>query len=173
MQARFTTVRNTLSPDLRQLYKNHADKAGLYAAIGQGLVSLSKRAFNDAALRPAPWKSKKDGSPARLRDTGTLAKSIRVTAVNARGVTVGSDRKYAAIHQLGGKTPAHVIRPRPGKKALKIPGIGFRTKVNHPGSKIPARPYLPFTKAGKPSPEALKMIERVTRARLMNGVRAA
>ena len=172
MQAVFTTVRNTLDPDLARLYRNSQDKVGLHAAIGQGLVSLGKRAFNDANLRPAPWAKKKDGTDARLRDTGTLAKSPRVTECNSKGVTVGSDRKYAAIHQLGGRTPAHVIRPKKGK-ALKIPGIGFRKSVNHPGSKVPARPYLPFDKNGRSTHQALRMINSVTRARLMRGVKGA
>lgn len=171
MQAVFTTVRNTLTPDLHVLYRNASNKPALHAAIGQGLVSLGKRAFNDSSLRPATWKAKSDGTPSRLRDTGTLAKSPRVTEVSARGVTVGSDRKYAAIHQLGGKTPAHVIRPK-NKQALKTP-FGLFKKVNHPGSKIPARPYLPFYSNGRPTPQAVRMINSVSRARLMAGVRGA
>ena len=80
-------------------------------------------------------------------------------------VTVGSDRKYAAIHQLGGKTKAHVIRPKNGK-ALKIPGIGFRKSVNHPGSQIPARPYFPFYADGRPTPIAHTAILQVLEKRL-------
>jgi hypothetical protein len=76
-----------------------------------------------------------------------------VISATTSGVTVGSDRKYAAIHQLGGKTKAHVIRAKNGK-ALKIPGIGFRKKVNHPGSNVPARPYFPFYRDGSPTPAA-------------------
>lgn len=169
MQATFTTVRNTLTPDLSRLYRNCQDKTGLHAAIGQGLVSLGKRAFNDASVRPAAWAAKKDGTAARLRDTGTLAKSPRVTAVSAKDVTVGSDRHYAAIHQLGGRTPARVIRPK-NKQALKTP-YGLFKKVNHPGSVIPARPYLPFDKNGRPTPQAVRMIRSVTTARLMRGVK--
>ena len=49
--------------------------------------------------------------------------------------------EYATIHQFGGNIPPHVIRARRAK-ALRIPGIGFRKSVQHPGSSMPARPYL-------------------------------
>lgn len=165
MQVTLNRTSNTLTPQLRTLYKSVSDKAGLHAAIGLGLVSISKRAFNDATLRPAVWVNKKNGQPSRLRDTGTLAKSIRMTSATSRGVTIGSDRKYAAIHQLGGKTAAHVIRPKNGK-ALFWPGAAHPVAfVNHPGSKIPARPFLPFDKNGRPTPAALKIIAAVIKAK--------
>lgn len=54
---------------------------------------------------------------------------------------VGTAKPYAAAHQFGAVTKPHVIRARNGK-ALKIPGVGFRRSVNHPGSTIPTRPFL-------------------------------
>lgn len=51
---------------------------------------------------------------------------------------------YAAIHEFGGTTKPHAIEPR-NKKALSFQGNNghvFARFVNHPGSKIPARPYL-------------------------------
>ncbi|MGK0740171.1 phage virion morphogenesis protein, partial [Yokenella regensburgei] len=56
---------------------------------------------------------------------------------------VGTNVVYARIHQEGGKTRPHVIRPR-NKKALYFNGR-FAAKVNHPGSDIPARPFLSLT----------------------------
>jgi phage gpG-like protein len=166
MQISLIKTSDTLTPDLAAKYRALSDRTALHQAIGLGLVSLTKRAFNDSALRPAPWKSKADGTPSRLRDTGTLAKSVRVTAVTNSFVTIGSDRHYAAIHQLGGKTKAHIIRPR-NKKALWWPGAAHPMgAVNHPGSKIPARPYMPFDKAGRPTALAVQMINRVVSAKL-------
>ncbi len=52
--------------------------------------------------------------------------------------------EYAAIHELGGQTPAHVIVPKI-KKALKFIKGGklfIRKKVNHPGSKIKATRFM-------------------------------
>jgi phage gpG-like protein len=53
-------------------------------------------------------------------------------------------QKYAAIHQFGGTTSAHTIMAK-NRKALQFNVGGatiYRKKVNHPGSKIPARPYM-------------------------------
>jgi phage gpG-like protein len=160
-----TRISDTMTPDLHRRFRLVKDKRPIHAAMGMAVISLAKRAFNDPSLRPTPWKAKKDGTASRLRDTGTLAKSPRIALASQTGVTVGSDRLYAAIHQLGGKTPPRIIRPVKGK-ALKIPGIGFRKKVNHPGSDIPARPYFPFDATGRPTAKALEAIGRVVRLKL-------
>ena len=165
MQVSITKVRDTISPDLRVRFVLAGNKAGIHQAIGLSIISITKRAFNDSALRPTAWAALANGQPSRLRKSGTLAKSPRVITATRDAVTVGSDRKYAAIHQLGGKTKAHVIRPKNGK-ALKIPGIGFRKSVNHPGSQIPARPYFPFYADGRPTPIAHTAILQVLEKRL-------
>ncbi len=93
--------------------------------------------------RPTRWKPsgrvKRDGGQT-LSDTGRLRRSITREA-SATHAAVGTNVEYAAIHQFGGRIGPHVIRPKKAK-ALKIPGIGFVAKVNHPGSTIPARPFL-------------------------------
>ncbi|WP_158780715.1 phage virion morphogenesis protein [Pantoea sp. BAV 3049] len=91
--------------------------------------------------RPA-WKELKyrDGKPLQL--TGRLHNSIQPWSDNDRAV-VGTNVVYARIHQMGGQTRPHVIRPR-NKKALYFNGR-FAGKVNHPGSKIDARPFLSLT----------------------------
>lgn len=154
-----TQISDAMTPDLQRRFRLVQDKRPIHAAMGMAIISLTKRAFNDPSLRPSPWKAKKDGTPSRLRDTGTLAKSPRMSSATQTGATVGSDRLYAAIHQLGGKTPPMIIRPVK-KKALKTP-FGPRAKVNHPGSDIPARPYFPFDATGRPTQKALEAIGRV------------
>lgn len=90
----------------------------------------------------APSQKRGGGSAKLLRDTGRLIGSI-VDHHDGQSATVGvgGNLAYAAIHQFGGQTKPHVIVAKNGK-ALKLPGGKFRKKVNHPGSKIPARPYL-------------------------------
>jgi phage gpG-like protein len=153
-----------ITPDLARKLKAASDRRGIHQAMGLAVVALTKRAFNDASLRPGAWKAKASGQPATLRKSGTLAKSIRVVSASQDGVVVGSDRRYAAIHQLGGKTPAHVIRPKT-KKALKTP-FGVFKKVSHPGSNIPARPFFPFFANGRPTPQALRAIDSVIKAKI-------
>ncbi|OOF45620.1 phage virion morphogenesis protein [Rodentibacter trehalosifermentans] len=85
-------------------------------------------------------KSRPDGSP--LIDSGALRNSIHASWDNDEA-QVGTNLKYAAIHQFGGKTKPHKIKPVT-KKALAFGGI-VRKSVNHPGSTIQARPFLVLT----------------------------
>lgn len=48
---------------------------------------------------------------------------------------------YAAIQEYGGTTPPHTIVPVKAR-ALALAGGGVFARVRHPGSRIPARPYL-------------------------------
>lgn len=75
-----------------------------------------------------------------LQLTGSLASSLERDFGRTYAV-VGTAKPYAAAHQFGATTKPYAIRARNGK-ALKIPGVGFRRSVNHPGSVIPARPFL-------------------------------
>lgn len=77
-----------------------------------------------------------------LQRSGGLASSI-VQQFDQREAVVGTNKIYAAIQNFGGKTKPHVIRPKT-KRALSFGGIVVRS-VNHPGSNIPARPYLMLT----------------------------
>lgn len=52
-------------------------------------------------------------------------------------------RGLAAMVEAGGRTQPHVILPKNASiLALKLPGgaVAFATKVQHPGSRIPAQP---------------------------------
>ena len=81
-----------------------------------------------------------------LQDSGRLAASI-VSRADASQAVVGTNVAYAAIHQFGGTTRPHVIVAK-RKKALAWATGGHPVKkVNHPGSKIPARPFLSLTAA--------------------------
>ncbi|MCX8957218.1 phage virion morphogenesis protein [Erwinia psidii] len=91
--------------------------------------------------RPA-WTPLKYGDGKLLMKTRRLHGSIEPFADNDHAV-VGTNVVYARIHQMGGKTRPHIIRPR-DKKALRFNGR-FASKVNHPGSDIPARPFLSLT----------------------------
>ncbi len=109
-------TKDDVTKDLQRLMRKVRNPQPLLKAIGVGLVGLTKETFNNASLRPRPWVAKKDGSPATLKSReATLWRSIRVQGVTKSNVFIGSDRPYAAIHQLGG-------RSRP----------------------MPARPYMPF-----------------------------
>lgn len=142
MQFRFTKSRDIVGPALHKAFRSVSNLAPYHAILGEIAVQVTKQAFNNPGARPAPWAPLASGAPARLRRDNVLARSPRVISADGKRAIIGSDRKYAAIHQLGGTTSPHVIRAR-RKKALKTP-YGPRKSVNHPGSKIPARPFFPF-----------------------------
>ncbi len=92
------------------------------------------------------WLGLKYRQGVPLNDTGALRKSINEYFTNDMAA-VGTNLPYAAIHHFGGTTKPHIIKPVTAK-ALYFNGR-FAKSVNHPGSKIPARPFLILTEDDK------------------------
>ena len=158
------TVTDGITPQLQALRAKIGNLQPSMRSIGVALVALAKRSFREPGLRPAAWPAKKDGSVATLIRRGPLRQSVRVVQSDGASVTIGSDRLYAAIHQLGGQTKPHAIRPRRAG-GLHWPGAKHPVKsVNHPGSRIPARPFFPVTPGGDLTAPADKAIGQVLRA---------
>lgn len=162
------TAQDSLIPDLMRRVRgmDASRRRDAMEAVGLGLASMAKRSFaTNPALRPAPWKPKKDGTPSTLQKSTRLRQSITLTFLSSDGVGIGSDAAYAGVHQMGKRTKPHIIRPR-SMQALKIPGMGVFRMVKHPGSDIPARPYLPFHPDGRPTAQADRLIRTVLREKL-------
>lgn len=118
--------------------------------IGEYMLRSTEDRFNRQGPAPdgTPWAPLKASTLKRkkhskiLTESGHLRGSIRYQLQGTNGVAIGTNRVYAAIQQLGGKTSPSVIVPKT-KKALFWPGAAHPVKsVRHPGSVIPARPYL-------------------------------
>ena len=140
ISARITS--NTMSPDLAHKLHVARNPRAIWQTAGLQVVSLAKRAFRDPSMRQSAWREKAFGlGPSNLIRKGTLRASLRIVSVDTDGVTVGSDRKYAAIHQLGGKIVA-----KAGKRLVF--SIGGKTYFAK-SVKIPARPFFPFTPSGE------------------------
>ena len=142
-----------LMGELSRLASGIADTTPLMRAISQTLMDQTEENFARQG-RPA-WlgikpRSGREGGKI-LQDSGRLAASI-TPDYGPDYAKVGTNVVYAAIHQLGGKTKPHAIHAKRAK-ALAFGGV-FRKSVNHPGSNIPARPFLPITAAGSLQPEA-------------------
>lgn len=80
--------------------------------------------------------------------TGNLQRSLRRNTATVSGNSVsgsiGTHVKYAGIHEFGGETKPRVIVAK-NKQALSFLVGGRRVtvkKVNHPGSKYPARAFI-------------------------------
>jgi phage gpG-like protein len=135
------TVKDAITPDLQRRMLALQNRRPVLEAAGLSLLSQARQAFENSARRAAPWPPKKDGSPATLRKNNTLFDSLRVKLVTNDSVHVGTDRKYAPVHQLGSR------------------------KGSGRGSGIPARPFFPIL-GGQITPRAKAAIGNAIRAEL-------
>lgn len=121
---------NALQAKLTQLQ-------GLQEAVGELLVSSTKKRFRDGKDPDGtPWAPvDRRGKP--LTDTGRLRDSIEY-AVAGDTILVGSNLVYALIHQMGGE-----ITPK-NKKVLAFK-VGDKTVIAKKVT-IKARPYLGISK---------------------------
>ena len=159
-----------LKRGLGQLLKNATDNRPMMRGIATELVALTEDNFEDESFGGQKWKQSQrasDEGGKTLQKDGGLAGSIS-TKVGSSFARIGSKKPYAAIHHLGGKTKAHKIRPKK-KKGLAFGGI-VRKSVNHPGSNIPARPYLPIRSDGKLQHGAEEAILDIALKSLAKGV---
>jgi phage gpG-like protein len=76
--------------------------------------------------------------------SGELALSV-TPQVSGNTLVMSTNKPQAALLHHGGKTKAHKITARHGK-ALAFVGKGggmiMRKSINHPGSNVPARPFM-------------------------------
>lgn len=122
------------------------------AGIAREMDRQNQLTIGDITIKKLSFPREGPAVPDGLRvQTGLLRRSIRATkAIVVGGVVasaIGSNVKYAAIHEFGGQTKPHIIKAKKGK-ALAF-SIGGRkilaTQVKHPGSKMPARRYVSST----------------------------
>lgn len=139
---------------LRQLLDNLQERRELMGELA-GIMTRSTQLNFAEGGRPGRWADLHPGTKEARRKQGTwpgqilvrsgaggLASSIQADWDDNQAVA-GTNKAYAAIHQFGGTTRPHVIKPR-DKRALAFGGVIVR-QVNHPGSRIPARPFLALT----------------------------
>lgn len=161
----FIQVGHELQQKLAQIYSKLENKTQLTSTLERVLVSQTLQNF-DSNGRPE-WAGLSLKTLESYRRQGIVPKGIlqrspgglRDSVVGDHdqesamvGAGSGKSKDYAAIHQWGGTTRPHIIRAKT-KKALAFSG-GIFKQVNHPGSKIPARPYLPITANGDLQVEA-------------------
>jgi len=118
--------------------------------VGEYMVRSTEDRFHRQGPAPdgTPWARLKPSTLARkkhhkiLTESGHLRGSIRYQLVGENSLAIGTNMVHGAIHQFGGRTPARTIVPT-RKKALFWPGAAHPVhSVRHPGSVIPARPFL-------------------------------
>lgn len=137
MSITFRVTTNTISPGLQKAIRRVKNPTPILRVMGVALQSYAVDSFTDPSKRMAPWAPKHTGEPSNLTETTSLRRSIRITALTSSHVDVGTDRRYGAIHQFGGKA-----RP------------------------MPKRPFLPMDHAGKMHAPAQKRVERAAQKKL-------
>lgn len=155
-----TVSRDDISPALARMVGTAKNPLPVFRAMGTTFKSITEGNFNSvgAAYRPIAWKPKVGGGISNLQSRNpVLSKSFHLEVTNEHA-KLSNPMPYAAIHQFGGKTAAHRIVPK-RKKALAFGGKVYGA-VNHPGSKIPARPFFPVDSSGRLIPKAEDLIRR-------------
>jgi phage gpG-like protein len=143
------SIKDGISPKVDALLRKQsgAGRKAALAVMGMVLRDWAMEAFTDASKRPAAWKAKADGTASTLQGKSPVLRgSLRVEAT-AEEVTIGTDRKYALIHQVGG-----VITAKAGG-ALRFKGSNGKW-VTVKQVTMPARPYLPVMASGAIMPAA-------------------
>ncbi|EBF0135710.1 phage virion morphogenesis protein [Salmonella enterica] len=133
-----------IPPDLEHWLDELAARVKRRGPLMETIAGIMLNAVDENFIqggRPT-WEPLKyrDGKPLQL--SGRLHASVQSWSDNDQAI-VGTNVIYAGIQNNGGRTKAHEIRPR-RKKALYFNGR-YAKKVNHPGSDIPARPFLSLT----------------------------
>lgn len=136
--------------------------------IRGGMAAAMRRALSDGIMKVHRRASLNLSGRVLRVQTGRLRQSLQ-TSVEADGsaAVVGTNVEYARIHEYGGRTGPHAIFPRNLSGALRFPRSGlaaslltttrrgtirrgaynaallqFAHAVQHPGSVMPARPYM-------------------------------
>ena len=156
--------------------------------IGFKVVADAKRNL-DSRPPPPSADSRMPPKPRTHRLSRAITSFVDVTPSAVRSIIgVLATVAYGAIQERGGTTPAHVIMPR-RKKMLRWANRGmqgpllltkagkvskgnrgmfvFAKLVHHPGSRIPARPYI-----GPAITSNLGFIEARWRAAIQRGLSA-
>lgn len=123
-----------------------AERRPALRAIGQGGVSQTRRRFQlGRAPDGTPWKKGRKKTGQTLIKDAFLVRSIAAQPPSETGVSWGSNRVYAAIHQMGFSGPVQVgAHSRVVRQIFGRPTTPRRqdVKAHTRQMNMPARPYL-------------------------------
>lgn len=154
-----------LQNGLSQLLKNATYTRPMMRAIATEMVSLTEDNFESESWGGQKWPSSRradaDGGKT-LQLSGQLAASIS-TQVGNDFARIGSNKKYAAVHHLGGQVEAknkpYLVFPVAGGGLRKVKSVN-----------IPARRYLPVSGAGQLQPGAERALLDIALKSLSKGI---
>ncbi|WP_397383430.1 phage virion morphogenesis protein [Prosthecobacter sp.] len=133
MQIQVIKVRDSLTPSVRRRLNRWRDPKPVLAAMGAVVVSLAMRAFTDASLRPSSWAPL---SPRTIR--GRLKDNRGTAPLQRTGLLARSPRVTTLT--------SHSVIVGSDRAYAGYQQLGT--------SRIPARPFFPFDRSGRPTPRA-------------------
>ncbi len=141
----------------------NGDMTGVWQEVGRAIKTQVNIGFiGSKDPFGYPWKPLKFRNGQPLRDTKLLQNSIYARP-DAKGVTVGTNVKYARVHQFGmtiyakpGQPGTNSIGPRKGAPFMVFRAGGSSAGASGKGAlifakkvTIPARRFLPVSPGGK------------------------
>lgn len=144
-------IRIYVDPVADAQLRNFGNLPGLGQAIARGMdreneltLQTVRRKLSGQVLNRRTGRLRDSMQRTDALVTGQGDSLMVRSSIGSNVRTGGQSVVYAGIHEHGGQTRPHVIRAK-NKAALSFSWNG-RTitvkSVKHPGSKIPARPYL-------------------------------
>ena len=137
-----------LDHGLSTLLKNATDTRTMMRGIATELLSITEENFESEGWGGQRWKQSRraaDEGGKTLQKSGQLAASL-TTQVGSNYARIGSNKKYAAIHHLGGQA-----------------GRGHKTN-------LPARPSRPLNGHTELQPAAERRLLALARAARTQGL---
>ena len=137
-----------LDHGLSTLLNNATNTRAMMRGIATELLSMAEDNFETESWGGQRWKQSRraaDKGGKTLQKSGQLAASL-TTQVGSNYARIGSNKKYAAIHHLGGQA-----------------GRGHKTN-------LPARPYLPINGNNQLQPDAERRILDIAITALKKGL---
>lgn len=112
--------------------------------LGMNMPKVLDREVQRAADRLANRVRSKLADDVLQRQTGRLWRSVTTDKPGEGQREVGTNVKYAAIHEFGGIIPAHFVRPvRKQALSWEVGGIRYFSRGHMiPDVRIPKRPYM-------------------------------
>lgn len=142
-------IKLTVSPEAKALLARMKNRTGAMRAAAGAMDDENSFTVSHIQARYLNFPPGSSRPAIGLRwKTRRLFTSIRANKATATSTTVksaiGSNVKYAAIHEFGGTTRPHVIEAKKGKALKFIKGgqTFLRRRVNHPGSRFTARKFV-------------------------------
>jgi len=133
MQIKVIQVRDSLTPSVRRRMNRLRNPQPALKAMGEVVVSMAMRAFTDASLRPSAWAPLAPRTIQRRKQDGRGTAPLLRTGLLSRSPRVASLSSHSVV--VGSDRPY---------AAFQQLGTG----------RIPARPFFPFDKSGRPTGRA-------------------